>query len=54
MIMMIEVETTLVLNTNTNTWCEDCGGLPINWEMMSIGMGKMMVLLFSAEMLFNV
>ena len=25
-----------------------------SWEMMSIGMGKMMVLLFSAEMLFNV
>ena len=27
---------------------------PINWEMMSMGTGKMMVLLFSAEMLFKV
>ena len=36
------------------TCCDPCGGFPINWEMMSIGIGKMMVLLFSAEMLFSV
>jgi hypothetical protein len=39
------------------TWAGWPGGLmggTIIWEMMSIGMGKMMVLLFSAEMLLSV
>ena len=30
------------------------GDGPISWEMMSIGTGKTIVLLFSAEMLFSV